>query len=148
MNASAGDDEITQLKIINENQERKENFVFSSFFWIIVICQIRDALLFCQLIQLVKIFQTHLQVERVKRKIFQFLTHIRLLRPKRLWLAFIRLPAYPVVNLRLIHKIKPDQVHMECRDPIKDQLIVDPFEYGQHTRNKVNIPEIWSKYQI
>ena len=33
-------------------------------------------------------------------------------------------------------------------DPIKDQLIVDPFEYGQHTRNMVNIPEIWSTYQI
>ena len=33
-------------------------------------------------------------------------------------------------------------------DPIKDQLIVDPFEYGKHTRNMVNIPDIWSKYQI
>ena len=33
-------------------------------------------------------------------------------------------------------------------DPIKDQLIVDPFEYGQQTINMVNIPEIWSTYQI
>ena len=32
-------------------------------------------------------------------------------------------------------------------DPIKDQLIVVPFEYGQHTRNMVNIPEVWSTYQ-
>ena len=32
-------------------------------------------------------------------------------------------------------------------DPIKDQLIVVPFEYGQHTRNMVNTPEIWSTYQ-
>ena len=110
MNVSAGDDEITQLKIIN---------VFLSFFWITVICQIRDALLFCQLIQLVKIFQTHLQVERVQRKICQLLTHIRLLRSKRLWLAFIRLPAYPVVNLRLLHKIKLDQVHLECRTQLR-----------------------------
>ena len=110
MNVSAGDDEITQLKIIN---------VFLSFFWITVICQICDALLFCQLIQLVKIFQTHLQMERVKRKIFQLLTYIRLLRPKRLWLAFIRLPAYPVVNLRLLHKIKLDQVHLECRTQLR-----------------------------
>ena len=27
-------------------------------------------------------------------------------------------------------------------DSIKDQLIVDPFEYGKHTRNMVKVTDI------